>query len=355
MEKFKIFYSWQSDLPKTRNAIKTAIVEAVQHYPDVSIVDATSNRTGSPDIINSLLEQIDEADLFIADLTPIYVFEKTDGTAKKSPNPNVLIELGYASKALGWDRVICVVDGDPSEMPSDIRLHRMTRLDKNLTGFIKYNIEQFLKAPPKPKMGMTIDEQFATYLYDVNNWKSVDGEKTFFYRKDPSYRIEIEADERKGYEYFFFGQVNSQPFWWTIKLIHNGTIIEDTLGMGLDGGRFVTVCPNPTSFKDTLFYAYTKGTLTYALYKFYRHNTTNIDSVRCFEEIIPIFESEEEKRKFLSYLEYKGIPVSNKRFIVPDRLPNGESGCGYKQRYKNALGIAEALEIFRREKDVHPR
>ena len=85
MTKFNIFYSWQSDLPKTRCAIKTAIAEAAQKYPGVSIVEATSNRTGSPDIVDSLLEHIDEADLFVADLTPIYSFEKKDGAVKNHP------------------------------------------------------------------------------------------------------------------------------------------------------------------------------------------------------------------------------------------------------------------------------
>lgn len=148
----------------------------------MSVVEATSDRTGSPDIVDSLFEHIDEAVLFVADLTPIYSFEKKDGTIKKSPNPNVLIELGYASKALDWDRIICVIDGDLSELPFDISLHRMTRLDKNLTGIISDTIKFFLTSPPKAKPGMTIEEIFAVSLYDVKNWKTNDGQQSFIYR-----------------------------------------------------------------------------------------------------------------------------------------------------------------------------
>ena len=353
MAKYNIFYSWQSDLPKTRNEIKSAITEAAQRFPNVAVVEATSNRTGSPDIVDSLLEHIDEADLFIADLTPIYSFEKKDGTVKKSPNPNVLIELGYASKSIGWDRIICVVDGDPSELPFDISLHRMTRLNKNLVAIIGYNIENLLTAPPRPKSGMTIEELFAANLFDVDNWKSVDGQQTFFYLKDPSYRIETESDDRDGYEYYFFSQVDSRPHWWSIKLIHNGTVIEDTLGIGLDGSRFFTKCPDITSVRGDFYYTYTKGTLSYALYNFYRQLTSYKDCVRSFEDIIPIFESEEEKEEFLSCLEVTRTPETKKPFHVPESLPNGEDGLVYKRQYKAALGIIDALEVFRRERGTY--
>ena len=319
----------------------------------MSIVEATSNRTGSPDIVDSLLEHIDEADLFVADLTPIYSFEKKDGAVKKSPNPNVLIELGYASKAIGWDRIICVIDGEPSELPFDISLHRMTRLNKNLAGIISYNIESLLDAPPKAKPGMTIEELFAVSLYDVENWKSVDGQQTFFYLKDPNFRIETESDERTGYEYYLFSQVDSRPHWWTIRLIHNGTVIEDTLGIGLDGSRFFTKCPDITSFGSDFFYTYTKGTLSFALYNFYRQITSYKDAVRSFESIIPIFESEEEKAEFTAYMMKAGIPETKGRFYIPDSLPNGEDGVVYKRQYKAALGIIEALEAFREKNRLY--
>lgn len=351
MTEFKIFYSWQSDQPKTRAAIKSAITEAAEKFNSVSIIEATSNRTGSPDIVDSLLEHIDEADLLVADLTPFYVFEKKDGAVKKSPNPNVLIELGYASKTLGWDRIICVVDGEPDDLPFDISKHRITRLNKYLSQIIVSNIEKFLNAPPRPKPDMTIEELFATYLYDVEKWKSCDGQQTFFYLKDPSYRIETELDERKGYEYYFFSQMDSRPHWCTLKLIYNGTVIEDTLGIGLDGSRFFINCPDITSFKGGFFYSYTKGTLDYSLYNFFRQITRYKDSVRSYESVIPIFESEEEKKQFLGYLKENGIPQTKQPLNIPNSLPSGEDVHIFKQQYKSALGIVEALEEYRNQEN----
>ena len=107
MNIFKVFYSWQSDLPETRKRIRKAIEAACANNVNCVVEEATSNRTGSPNIVSSLFEHIDEADLFIADVTPIYSFikeikrtgddgEQIETIEKKSPNPNVLVEMGYA-------------------------------------------------------------------------------------------------------------------------------------------------------------------------------------------------------------------------------------------------------------------
>lgn len=43
---------------------------------------------------------------------------------RATPNPNVLVELGYAAHSLGWDRIIVVVNtahGAIEELPFDFR------------------------------------------------------------------------------------------------------------------------------------------------------------------------------------------------------------------------------------------
>jgi hypothetical protein len=53
-----------------------------------------------------------------------------DPKAKKpAPNPNVLLELGYAIKALGWERIVLVMNtefGEPTVLPFDLRSRRIT-------------------------------------------------------------------------------------------------------------------------------------------------------------------------------------------------------------------------------------
>ncbi|MGT2736613.1 hypothetical protein ACVRXS_05505 [Streptococcus orisratti] len=128
-----IFFSWQSDLPnKTNrnlieNSIKLALKKMNQDSPYSLITEIdrdTKGVLGSPDIVDSILTKIDKCSLFIADISII----NSNLNGKRTPNPNVLFELGYAVKCLGWDRVICVFNsdfGDVSELPFDLRNRRI--------------------------------------------------------------------------------------------------------------------------------------------------------------------------------------------------------------------------------------
>lgn len=137
---FRIFYSWQSDLPsnKTRSYIRECIDKAIDLAQETEAIDAerdeaTQGTTGSPNIVQTIFSKIDEADLFIADVSLCYKAEK-DGSSKRSPNPNVLIELGYASKVLSWERIICICNtdfGQPEELPFDIAQNRILTYSLN--------------------------------------------------------------------------------------------------------------------------------------------------------------------------------------------------------------------------------
>src|SRR5688572_17335170 len=51
------------------------------------------------------------------------------GEKKRTPNPNVLLETGYAAHCMGWDRVILVMNthkqfGPPEDLPFDLKNRR---------------------------------------------------------------------------------------------------------------------------------------------------------------------------------------------------------------------------------------
>ena len=138
----KIFYSWQSDLPNkcNRGFIEDCIKRTIKKYKDTITIDAdrdVQNNTGSPDIANTIFAKIDECDLFIADISIINKSKRKlfRSKARPTPNPNVLLELGYAAATLGWDRIVCIYNTDYSELdalPFDLRQHRIT--DYSLIG-----------------------------------------------------------------------------------------------------------------------------------------------------------------------------------------------------------------------------
>ncbi len=140
MKQFKVFFSWQADLPdnKTKRFIEDSIVYAktkldgsVELIPD----EATRNRFGSPDIMESVFNKIDDCDLFIADVSIVGNYNSTneleDEEAEKKycPNPNVLLELGYAVDSKTWDRCICLANtsfGKIENLPFDLNHQRIT-------------------------------------------------------------------------------------------------------------------------------------------------------------------------------------------------------------------------------------
>lgn len=128
----RIFYSWQSDLPNrsNRNLIETALKTGLKRLSadgglevEPALDRDTKDVPGSPAIADAILKKIDGCAVFVADVTPI---GKLGG--KSLPNPNVLIELGYAVKALGWDGVVMVLNeayAKVEELPFDLRHRRV--------------------------------------------------------------------------------------------------------------------------------------------------------------------------------------------------------------------------------------
>lgn len=127
-----IFYSWQNDLP-TRDhryflekCIRLAIKSLEREVNIYTEYDRdTMGLMGSPDITNTIFSKIEKSVLFICDVSIV----NSSPEGKKTPNPNVLIELGYAASKLGWERIVCFFDansGKIEELPFDLRQKRIT-------------------------------------------------------------------------------------------------------------------------------------------------------------------------------------------------------------------------------------
>lgn len=187
----KIFYSWQSDLPKgcnlngIRQSLRNAANEIENNIENIRIEldEATRNTSGSPNIPLTIFDKIDSCDVFICDVTTI---NHDNSDNRKMPNPNVLIELGYAISALGWGRIIMVFNTNygsfPDDLPFDIDRHRTTVFsikDKNdkggksqLSSVLKNAIEAIIKATPlKPHELKNLSPAEIKRKKDVENLK----------------------------------------------------------------------------------------------------------------------------------------------------------------------------------------
>lgn len=130
--KVTVFYSWQSDKRSAANRtfIQVALEAAAAELRDdrsiivEPVVDRdTLSVPGSPDIGATIFKKIDASGVFVADVTIV-----DDGAYRPTPNPNVLIELGYALKSLGGQKVVLVQNlafGGPELLPFDLRQKRV--------------------------------------------------------------------------------------------------------------------------------------------------------------------------------------------------------------------------------------
>jgi hypothetical protein len=133
-----IFFSWQSDRPsgEGRNFIEECLQAALKNLSydvefqgavrgGVEVESDVKNTPGTPRIFQTILNKIQRATLFVPDFT----FVATRANGDPTPNPNVLIEYGYALKCIGENRIVSVMNsayGAPSRetMPFDLIEHQ---------------------------------------------------------------------------------------------------------------------------------------------------------------------------------------------------------------------------------------
>ena len=180
IDNWTIFYSWQSDLPFETNQgairieLRNVISELETATLKIALDEATRETPGSPDIPATIFEKISVADIFVCDLTTIN--HTAPPEFRRTPNPNVLIELGYAVAVLGWERIVLLFNKThgvfPDDLPFDVDRRRFTHFtikdgaDKsgkgNLKAILLIAITSILKAKPlKPdeKKKLTPEEQ----------------------------------------------------------------------------------------------------------------------------------------------------------------------------------------------------
>jgi hypothetical protein len=153
-----VFYSWQLDTPPAtgRNFLRAALEDACralgrdpkieESHRELTVDSDTQDVAGHPPVVDTILKKIDAASVFVADLT--FVAERRDGG--RLPNPNVLIEYGWALKALTHERIVLVMNtayGDPSgeALPFDLRASRWPfqyHLPSDATAEIKAEVKR---------------------------------------------------------------------------------------------------------------------------------------------------------------------------------------------------------------------
>lgn len=128
MRKISAFYAWQSDTPSklNRNLIEHALRTAAERITADPSMDAelqidsdTQGVPGTPPITETILGKIKECDIFMPDVS----FVATTSDGKRIPNPNVMVEFGYALHSRTHAAIVPLMNtafGLPSDLPFDL-------------------------------------------------------------------------------------------------------------------------------------------------------------------------------------------------------------------------------------------
>ncbi|MBU2605165.1 MAG: nucleotide-binding protein [Alphaproteobacteria bacterium] len=233
--KIHIFYSWQSDSSKKTNlnAIRKALQLACKRLenvnPKLKLVpdEATRDTSGSPNIALKILEKIEEAAIFIADVTTVTPV----GAARPCPNPNVGYELGYAVATLGWDRVILLFNDAIGQFPADLPFD-----------FIQNRASPYTYAEADPTSKR---EELATFLEVAI--KAV-------LNKNPKRPAELKGLSREKIEH----DHDVENMRWLMETLHLPTLQQH-----------VTEMPHAVSDRAIWFYEGFQGVVTNALFSLY--------------------------------------------------------------------------------------
>ena len=175
-----VFWSWQSDSPpkENRNFIENCLKKAAKKIfrEDAIIVDVdrdTKGTGGSPKVAETIFAKILASDIFVWDATLVY------SDPRPSPNPNVLIEFGYALAVLGEGRIIGVmnIDGKPGgdALPFDLKDRRWpitysgtapSDRDELINTFTEA-LKNALKEPKQGAFFSDVDFQIAKNLWSI--------------------------------------------------------------------------------------------------------------------------------------------------------------------------------------------
>lgn len=114
----RIFFSWQADTPTSvgRNFLRSVLNDVCKRMStdtdleealrDLEVDSDTQGVPGQPPIVETIFQKIDAAHVFVADMT--FVGKRLDG--RSTPNPNVLIEYGWALRGGSHTRIVCLAN-----------------------------------------------------------------------------------------------------------------------------------------------------------------------------------------------------------------------------------------------------
>lgn len=182
-----------------------------------------------------------------------------------------------------------------------------------------------------------------------------------YYRFDPRFVIEQEHDDDlDGFEYYMFGQCDTHPSWYTIRVSYLGQQIYDCQGVAIDGGRYFTAVPDRSFFRwengsilepGISYCYYVEGSLNWALHEFFYEDRRGEEEIAHDRFVCNVlyFKSEDERLGFEEYLRTvrpeieRRLAEKNDPYIDMGERETAHAIEVYKEQLKFARLLKEVL------------
>lgn len=148
---YEIFYAWQSEFVEVNNFLKDSLKKAsdcLKDKYDIKVeifYSPTQDLSGSPQIINQIINKVQNCDVFVGDFTPVCRLEN----GKQISNPNVMFEAGIATSSIGELRSLFLMEkgngkNKIDKLSFDINHNRVSTFSINNNNFYK-NLVEWIK------------------------------------------------------------------------------------------------------------------------------------------------------------------------------------------------------------------
>jgi len=258
----KLFYSWQSDI--SGSECSTLITNALSASTRALLEDGTAQIVpvidrdtldvpGAPDIGVTIFDKIRHADVFVADVT---IIGRISGRERPTPNPNVLIETGYALAALGPGRVLLVMNtgfGLPELLPFDLRQRRTLTFETGADDAERDAAQRHLTSQFRDAVAPILRERANTHAGDdprVARWR-----RSLMAAQSGSTWVDVESEivVDTGYKDNSGQRIAAPAVIGGIVRVRAINEHAFDLGIPMRGRSGVTIAPVPFAFVDEIW------------------------------------------------------------------------------------------------------
>lgn len=218
----------------------------------------------------------------------------------------------------------------------------------------------------KKRFGIDLSplERVKNYLRYPAEWcPAGENDSVRYYRQFPEFTYEQEyLSDKKDIKFFFYGQTDYDPRWYSVKIKYHQTVLSELLLIGLDGSRLLAPAPELYGFSldpyssswDITFDYYIENTLDYIIESefLFNSNDCNIEKALIrnqYHKVIMVFKNKSDIELFIDYAIEKWITIHPEEY--ESMVPSIPDIKGYdmeviRTQYLHGLILKDLLADF---------